>query len=359
MGKLEKFIIAVLVLTLIAVNYFVFFVFMHIVKFDPAAGKDPSKTATTDERFSHEVIRDTTDEGYQVYQNDVLIKYFENYDDAVAYAKGYENSSIKLSGGNRWLWDSIPPYNVYIGDSEDFTPFTTFVEAVQFAKQHPNACIYYRKNSGFIWNNFEQLKHHAQIDGVPSIVQYPELYRGCEVTSLAMLLKYKGIAVDKMTLADKIFKDPTPYERKDGKIYYGHPNQGFIGDIYKAQNKGLGVYHQPIYNLLCEYLPNEAIDLTGCEFDDLYYLLEKKVPVWIIINSTYRTLPSSSFEQWETPIGKIGITYKEHSVVITGYDDQYIYINDPMLSGTNFKKPRSSFIAAWEQMGRQAVTYTP
>jgi uncharacterized protein YvpB len=203
-----------------------------------------------------------------------------------------------------------------------------------------------------------EIKPSVQLD-VPVINQLPELPRGCEVTSLAMLLHYAGVQVDKLTLAKQIKKDPTPFSIKDGKVHFGNPQNGFVGDIYSYSNPGLGVYHEPIKELAEKYLGNRVIDLTGSEFETLQNYLSKGVPVWVITNTKYEKLPESEFEEWETPTGRIKITYHEHSVLITGFDDEYIYFNDPLTGEKNKKVPKLSFIEAWVQMGRQAITYRP
>jgi len=202
----------------------------------------------------------------------------------------------------------------------------------------------------------EEIKPLVILD-VPIIKQLPELPRGCEVTSLAMLLQHAGLKVDKMILAKQIKRDPTPYQKKHGKVYFGNPNDGFVGDMYTLNKPGLGVYHKPIKELAEQYLPNQIVDLTGSEFTELQKFLSKGMPIWIIINSTYKKLPKSAFREWETPTGRIEITYYEHSVVVTGYDNQYIYFNDPLTGQKNKKAPRAEFLEAWVQMGRQAVTY--
>jgi uncharacterized protein YvpB len=202
----------------------------------------------------------------------------------------------------------------------------------------------------------EEIKPLVILD-VPIIRQLPELPRGCEVTSLAMLLQDAGIQADKMTLAKQIKKDPTPFQRKNGKVYFGNPNDGFVGDMYSFKRPGLGVYHQPIKELAEQYLPNKIIDLTGSEFSELQKHLSKGVPIWIITNSTYKKLPESAFREWETPSGPIKITYYEHSVVMTGYDNDYIYFNDPLSGEKNKKAPKAEFLEAWVQMGRQAIAY--
>ena len=43
-----------------------------------------------------------------------------------------------------------------------------------------------------------------------------------------------------------------------------------------------------------------------------------------------------------------------HSVVLTYYDDEYVYMNDPLQSEKNTALDRTNFEEAWVQMRRQA-----
>lgn len=216
------------------------------------------------------------------------------------------------------------------------------------------------KTNTFLQDNFDvsiiKIKDSVLIDA-PIIKQLPELPRGCEVTSLAMLLQHAGVEVDKMTLAENIKKEPSTYRQENGVIYFGHPNDGFVGDMYSFHNPGLGVYHKPIKELADQFLPGRMIDLTGSDFQELKIHLSDNRPVWVIINTTYSRLPESRFQTWQTPSGPVDITYKEHSVLLTGYDAQYIYFNDPLTGEKNKKAPITEFEDSWVQMGSQAITY--
>lgn len=181
----------------------------------------------------------------------------------------------------------------------------------------------------------------------------PELPRGCEVTSLAMLLQYAGISVDKMTLAKEI--NTVPFRDQNG--VHGNPNVGFVGDMYSLNNPGYGVYHSPIANLAESYLPGRIVDLTGQNIDSVYNMINQGSPVWVITNSRFASLPDSQFSVWNTPTGSVQITYREHSVLVVGYDDNYVYINDPLADQSYKAVSRSSFEESWVQMGKQAVSY--
>jgi uncharacterized protein YvpB len=191
----------------------------------------------------------------------------------------------------------------------------------------------------------QKIAEEMQLD-VPLLNQMdsPRLYNGCEVTSLAMILNFKGISVTKNELAEEITRVPLQYSNGE----YGNPNIGFVGNM--EDGPGLGVYNQPIFELAQKYL--EAADLTNTSFDRLVEEVAKGNPVWVITTSTFA--PISEMETWQTPEGNVDITYQMHSVVITGYDSTNIYINNPY--GTkNQKVDRENFILAWEQMGKQAV----
>jgi uncharacterized protein YvpB len=174
----------------------------------------------------------------------------------------------------------------------------------------------------------------------------PKLYNGCEVTSLAMILNYQGIKVTKNELAAKIKTVPLTYSNGQK----GNPNAGFVGNM--AKGPGLGVYNGPVLELAQKYVGDRAVNLTNHSFDEILDKVGQGLPVWIITTANFT--PVSVFQTWNTPQGKINITFSEHSVAITGYDANYIYVNNPY-GYKNQKLNRESFIKAWEQMGKQAI----
>ncbi|PRS26211.1 hypothetical protein C6W19_25700 [Bacillus sp. RJGP41] len=80
-----------------------------------------------------------------------------------------------------------------------------------------------------------------------------------------------------------------------------------------------------------DYLANKNIDLTGSEFSELETSLSNGIPVWVIINNRYTELPPEEFKTWNTPVGEVEITYRKHSVLVTGYEKDYVYVNDPLM----------------------------
>ncbi|MBT2659394.1 C39 family peptidase [Bacillus sp. ISL-18] len=193
-----------------------------------------------------------------------------------------------------------------------------------------------------------QSQSNSMVLNVPLINQMaaPRLKNGCEMASLAMVLNYHGVKVTKNTLANQVNKVPWTYNNG----LRGNPNVGFVGDM--ANGPGLAVYNGPVLSLAKKYVGNKAVNLTKKPFSEVLSYVGKGLPVWIITTTTFA--PVSNFQSWNTPQGPIRITYSEHSVVITGYDQNYIYINNPY-GNKNQKLNKSNFIKAWEQMGSQAI----
>lgn len=191
---------------------------------------------------------------------------------------------------------------------------------------------------------------HVLID-VPEIRQYPELPRGCEVTSLAMLLEQAGVNVSKMELARQVKTEPY---YQNGQ--FGNPDHGFVGSMTDLSQPGYGVYHEPLASLARDYLPYQIVDLSGKPFDAVLERLRAGFPVVVITNVTFKPLPGNDFRTWKTTSGQVTVTNMEHAVLVTGFDQNHIFFNNP-LGGKNESADRNTFIQAWQQMGSQAISY--
>ncbi|WP_100486107.1 C39 family peptidase [Sporolactobacillus pectinivorans] len=190
----------------------------------------------------------------------------------------------------------------------------------------------------------------------PFVSQEPELPNGCEIASLTMLLRSAGIPANKMILANQIPKVPF-----SSGGYMGNPNDGFVGNMYHgpSDDPGLAVYHGPVAGLASKYLGNRVEDLTGCPWSKVEEQIAQGRPVWVITSINFMPVPASQWVNWHTREGNIRISYMEHSVLVTGYGEKFVTINNPLSSEGGSQVDKSDFIAAWEQFGSQAITYGP
>lgn len=197
----------------------------------------------------------------------------------------------------------------------------------------------------------------SKMISAPLVRQMPELPRGCEVTSLTMLLNHAGVKANKMTLAKQVKKDPAPLKISKGKKYFGNPNLGFVGDMYSFRKPGFGVFNKPVESLANSYMPGRIVNLSGQSFDSVLDYVSSGRPVWVINTSWFSYVPSKYWQTWYTPQGVVRITMKEHSVLVTGYDSKYVYFNDPLDGKKNKKWLKKHFIDGWTQYGKQAISY--
>ncbi len=356
---MKRFLIIMLIIAVGFCGFFVGNVFKIINILENRRVQRENQSITTIEEYNKYYnttpIEDNngakTGGAYKLYVDNSLHSTYNSFEEAVEQGKKLEHVQIRQVNKSLVLWDNYPPFLVF-NDTDGYAEYSDFTSAIAKAKTGTRSFVYHRKDNSLLWTNTVPIEMSVSMD-IDVILQNPELPRGCEVTSLAMLINYKGLKVGKLQLADEIKKDTTPYRVSRGVVHYGNPNVGFVGDMRNKSLMGYGVYHKPIHQLLSEYFPFSAVDFTGCDFYDLFYLLNSNTPIWVITNTTYKKLPQSEFSTWVTNDGPIKITFKEHAVLVTGYDDKYIYFNDP-LSGKN-KANAADFIEAWIQMGRQAV----
>jgi uncharacterized protein YvpB len=191
---------------------------------------------------------------------------------------------------------------------------------------------------------------------VPLIKQNPELRYGCEVTSLTMVLNYAGVKINKMELYKGIKKDPDPLKRSQtGDILqWGNPHDGFVGDM-TGKRAGYAVFDQPIAKLVNDYLPDRAVNLTNQPFENVLQHVSKGYPIVVWTTGDYR-LPDR-WESWRHGKQEIKTPLDLHAVVLVGYDQNYVYLNDPLSGRKNVKVNKQRFIKSWHALKSRAVSY--
>ncbi|GLB60396.1 C39 family peptidase [Cytobacillus sp. NCCP-133] len=197
-------------------------------------------------------------------------------------------------------------------------------------------------------------KRSVMID-VPLIKQNPELKYGCEVTSLAMVLQHAGVKIGKMDLYKSVKKEDDALVRSKGDILkWGNPAEGFVGDM-TGSSAGYAVFDKPIENLVNQYLPGRAVNLTGHNFESVLNHTSKGYPVVVWTTGDYR-LPDR-WESWTHGNQTIKTPLDLHAVVLVGYDNQYVYLNDPLSGRKKVKVSKERFISSWHALKSRAVSY--
>lgn len=183
---------------------------------------------------------------------------------------------------------------------------------------------------------------------VQCILQNPELPSGCEVTSLAIVLKYYGIDVDKCYLSDNYLKKGDPGTVDIYDAFIGEPRSPYA----------YGCYAPPLVECANAYLQDiqskmKAYNVSYTEFDDLLPYIDREIPV--IIWNTEDVAESTIGKEWTVNGKKVVWLRGQHCLVITGYDkvNNCVYVADPMKG--NVKYPLDIFAERYKEMMMQVV----
>ncbi|UQS82323.1 C39 family peptidase [Bombilactobacillus folatiphilus] len=203
------------------------------------------------------------------------------------------------------------------------------------------------------------LTYHRQVElTVPyenQLKDQPALKNGCEVTSLAMLLRYYGYNVNKNVLAKKIDCVPFNVDRH----HHGDPHDGFVGNMTSGY-AAMGAYVEPVSKLCKQIVGSDYTVHSGekLELKDLERLIHHGHPVWILATLDFQPVTKKDLINWKTPNGIITVTPLIHSVVVTGINQKDFYVNDP-LKKANRKVPIAKLAKSFAGLRSQYLYLMP
>ncbi len=200
-----------------------------------------------------------------------------------------------------------------------------------------------------IYEKDYELPEKAVIDDFETVMQNPELPTGCEITALTQTLNFLGFDVDKVTMCDK-------YMNTDFNGEYTM-NQCYIGD--PKSHTGFGCSSPVICKAARRYFRVEKsdcypVDLTGTDFQELFYQIEQGRPV--IVWTTMYLLDTKPEYVYTAKNGEeMWFCTYQHCLTIYGYDysQGIVYAADPLVGNTTYSIER--FEKIYDILGKQAV----
>ncbi|ASS75442.1 hypothetical protein CIG75_10955 [Tumebacillus algifaecis] len=98
----------------------------------------------------------TTTNQYNVLQRSTYLKSFATFNEAVAYAKLWDHSSVIKIAGNLWVWDNYPRFHVFQGERL-LKEFTTQSAAMDYAKLWARSSVRTWQGS-WLWDNYPKYR---------------------------------------------------------------------------------------------------------------------------------------------------------------------------------------------------------
>jgi uncharacterized protein YvpB len=210
------------------------------------------------------------------------------------------------------------------------------------------------KNDNMSFNQIP--KNKSAMLNVVVINQNPELKYGCEVTSLTMVLNYAGVKTNKMELYRAVKKESDPLVRtpRGDILKWGNPEFGFVGDM-TGRRSGTTVFDEPLVTLINQKLPGRAVNLTNLPFERVLNHVSNGYPVVVWTTLDYG-LPKK-WETWKHGNQVVRVPLDLHAVVLVGYDENFVYLNDPLTVKKQVRVNKNRFISSWKALGSRAVSY--
>ncbi|HXK36757.1 MAG TPA: C39 family peptidase [Candidatus Paceibacterota bacterium] len=136
----------------------------------------------------------------------------------------------------------------------------------------------------------------------------------CEVAALKMALATRGIHVSESELLEVVGFDPTPKQQEGGRIIWGDPQQGFVGNIDgRMPTTGYGVHWEPIARAAKQWRAARAVEEMTPNGLAQELAVGNPVIVW-------GYLGDGKPYEWQTSDGTpVRTVLHEHTFVVYGY----------------------------------------
>ncbi len=189
---------------------------------------------------------------------------------------------------------------------------------------------------------------------VPYLSQEEVLPTGCEIVSAMMLLRFYGHPI---SLDEMLAHIPNQMlTQRDGVLYGPHPDQAFVGD--PRTPNGYGCYPPVLCKALQEILGDSFLvkNTTGISLQALTNrYLSAGVP--ILLWATIDMKPTAPGNRWiiESTGEEFVWLKNEHCLVLTGYDSDYYYLNDPYNGNGEIQVRKELLQKRFDSMGKRSL----
>ena len=144
---------------------------------------------------------------------------------------------------------------------------------------------------------------------------------------------------------------------KDGLLIGPDTNEYFIGNPHTNRGRALQCFAPVIEKAVNDYLSSvkserRAQAIVGKDLEYFYSYLHSGHPVCIW--ATISMVKAAKVQGWYNDSMELVTSYRNiHCLVMTGYDEQYVYVADPL--GKFTKVDRELFEDRYKSVGSQAV----
>lgn len=198
---------------------------------------------------------------YGVYVNNHLTKEFSNYNKALEFALGHEDSSIKKKTDNVVLWNNYRRYvlmegNFYINSFEEVS------STIEYGKEHRMSYIIDQEENKLVWSNFDRqiefTDETSQGDLFLINPQYPvssEFIPNNMVNLANHINSYIRVSRNDMEIDEVAFNSITSM-LKDA--YYDGADQMVVISTYRSYQRQTTLFNNRVNFLLASMGADEA-----------------------------------------------------------------------------------------------------